>query len=252
MITPDLTRSVLLAGLALSVACESPVTTEVLRVEGRVELFNELGHELPADTGVSITLLGTAGAILDRTTTDAAGQFAIDLPHDSEFTLRFQRHGFGSTYRFGLGPDSGPIEAKLFARSSAGIVSALASAVPCGTFPCLRLALEVDDFVIAGSGRRWFRIFLSRDPAVGTENYEVTHLLVVPIDQPGLLLDGNRASFEVDGHGIIHTFPSGSRVHLLVHGATENLVNSFVDPTTGVEVFTDLSTTWARTSFDMP
>ena len=84
-------------------------------------------------------------------------------------------------------------------------------------------------------------------------DYDVTRLLVVPNDQPGLLQEGPDAQFELDYlHGFLGSFPTGTMVHLVIHGATENLSNSYLDPNTGLEIFTDLSPVSAKASFIVP
>ena len=113
--------------------------------------------------------------------------------------------------------------------------------------------MTVDRFLGPATSRRVFRFFYSRNADPGPGNHDVTHAVFVPNDQPGLRLDGTTAHLELDGSwSPIASFPSGSTIHLRVYGATENLTNSYVDPVTGMEVFTDLSPEWAQTTFIMP
>ena len=63
----------------------------------------------------------------------------------------------------------------------------------------------------------------------------------------------NRDSFELGGlHGLLGSFPAGTTVHLVIHGATENLDTSYPNPVNGLPVFTDLSPNSARASFVIP
>ena len=123
----------------------------------------------------------------------------------------------------------------------------------CGTVNCLRLALEVDDFFRPDATRRIFRLYLSTHPQVTFFDYQFTDLLIVPNDQPGLVQAGSDATFELDGlHGFLGSFTTGTTVHLLIYGATENLANSYTVPGDDLEIFTDLSTVFATASFVIP
>ncbi len=238
--------------LLLVASCESPSAPPEFTVGGEVVLFNELGGALESAEGVSVGLLGPGDAELAETSTDPAGRFSLDLPYEGEFSLVFRKEGFGTTYHFGVAQDAGSIEAELFAQSTASVTSVMAAAEECGTVPCLHLVLDVENFP-AGNGRRVLRIFLSSEAGISPEDYEVTDLLFVTEDDPGLQLDGTTAHVELDGvFGMIESFPSGSLVHVLVRGATENLNSGYVDPDSGVEVFTDLSPVGAQDSFIMP
>jgi hypothetical protein len=141
----------------------------------------------------------------------------------------------------------------MFARSSAAVTGADATAESCGTVNCLRLALNVDDFFGPGITRRIFRLYLSTDPGVSAFDYQTTDLLIVPNTQPGLSRVGSDATFELEGlHGLLGSFTTGTTVHLVIHGATENLANGYLSPANGLEIFTDLSTIFSRASFIIP
>lgn len=239
--------------LLLVASCESSTVRPSLQVAGRVTLFDEVGVRLSTAEQVSVTLLDPGGtAVLAETSTDATGQFSLELPDEGVFSLAFRKDGFGTMYRYGVDHTASAIQARLFARSSAVVSSVQANAELCGV-PCLRLVLGVDNFFGVAAGRRVFRVFLGTYPGISPTSYQVADLLFVPNDQPGLERDGSAARFVLDGlFGLIHSFAPGRRVYVLVHAATENLTNSFIDPFSGVEIFTDLSPDHARSSFIMP
>ena len=146
-----------------------------------------------------------------------------------------------------------PIQVGVFARSSAAVTAANAVAESCGTVNCLGLALDVDNFFGPGTTRRVFRLYLSTDPGVSSFDHQFTDLLFVPNSQPELVQAGSDATFELDGlHGLLGSFTTGTTVHLVIHGATENLANSYTSPDNGLEIFTDLSIISARASFIIP
>ena len=156
-------------------------------------------------------------------------------------------------FRFDVGTETESIHVDLFAHSSAAVTNVDAQAESCGTVHCLRLALEVEGFFGPGTTRRVFRMYLSTDPGVSSLDYQLTDLLFVPNDQTGLVQTGPNATFELDGlHGILGSFPTGTEVYLVIHGATENLTSSYQAPDTGLEIFTDLSRVSAGTSFIIP
>jgi len=220
-----------------------------------VALHDELGARLSSADQVRVTALTPSSSRKYETFTDSAGRFELELPDREAVPLLFSREGFGDMFRFDVDGETGWIDVKLFARSSAEVTSVGAVAEPCGTpiIYCPRLAMEVSNFFGPGTTRRLFRVYLSTDPGVSAHDYDVTRLLVVPNDQPGLLQDGPDAAFELDYlHGFLGSFPTGTTVHLVIYGATENLSNSYLDPTTGLEIFTDLSPVSAKASFIIP
>ncbi|MEJ2207063.1 MAG: hypothetical protein P8170_23525 [Gemmatimonadota bacterium] len=242
-----------LALLALIVVgCDDPTTTPAPHLAGEVSLYDELGHRLPSAGQVSVGVLTPSSVRQYQTFTDDEGRFQVELPDAESFDLMLSRDGFGDMFRYGVVQEREPVRVDMFARSSAAVTAASAWAESCGVL-CLRLALEVDDFFVPGAGRRLFRIFLGTDPELKDWAYDVTDLLVVSNDQPGLVRTGDAAAFELDGlRGLLDGFPPGATVHVLVHGATENLTNSYRQPWSDLEIFTDLSLTSARTSFVMP
>jgi len=218
-------------------------------------LHDELGTFLSSADQVRVTALTSSSSRRYETFTDSTGRFELELPDMEAVPLLFSREGFGDIFRFDVDGETGSIHVKLFARSSAEVTSVGAVAEPCGTpiIYCLRLALEVSNFFGAGTTRRLFRLFLSADPGVSFHDYDRTGLLVVPNNQPGLLQEGQDAEFELDYlHGYLGSYPSGTTVHLVIHGATENLTNSYREPNTGLEIFTDLSPVSAKASFIIP
>jgi hypothetical protein len=166
----------------------------------------------------------------------------------------FSREGFGDMFFFGVEEATEPIRVRLYARSSAKPMKVTAVAKPCGTFPCLEMDMDVNDFFGPGITRRLFRFFLSTDPGVSSFHYEFNNFLVVnPVTQPGFVRDGSDATFHLDGiQGALGSFTTGQTVHMVVYGATENLASDYPQPDTGFPIYTDLSTVAARTSFIMP
>ncbi len=238
----------------VAVGCDSPTRVQPF-VIGRVSLHDELGRFLSSADQVRVTALTPSSIEKYETFTDETGRFQLELPDTEAVPLLFSRDGFGDMFRFDVDGETGSVEVDLFARSSAEITSVGAVAEPCGTpiIYCPRLAMEVSNFFGPGTTRRLFRVYLSTDPGVSAYDYDVTRLLVVPNDQPGLLQEGPDAQFELDYlHGFLGSFPTGTMVHLVIHGATENLSNSYLDPNTGLEIFTDLSPVSARASFIIP
>jgi hypothetical protein len=235
-----------------AIGCDGP--TEVApRVTGQVALYDELAKERPSAGQVNVAALSVSSIRQYQTFTDASGWFDLELPAGEDVPLQFSRDGYGDMYRFGVEGSAEPMHVDMFARSSAAVTSVEAEAEPCGTVPCLRLALEVENFFLPGATRRVFRIFMGADAGVSDLDYEFTDLLVVPNDQPGLEQIGADATFQLDGlAGVLGGFGPGTTVHVVVHGATENLANSYEEPGTGLEIFTDLSAVSARASFVVP
>ncbi len=232
--------------------CGGP-TDVVPRVTGHVALYDELGNQLPSAGLVQVAALSISSIRRYATLTDASGWFDLELPGGEAAPLQFSRDGYGDMYRFDVEGNADPIHVGLFARSSAAVTSVEARAEPCGTTTCLQLALEVDDFFIPGASRRVFRLFLGTDAGVSDIDYAFTDLLLVPNDQLGLVQVGAAVTFELDGlTGLLGGFEPGTMVHVLIHGATENLANSYEEPGTGLEIFTDLSSVSARASFVIP
>jgi hypothetical protein len=218
-----------------------------------VALHDELGSELPSTGQVKVAALSVSSIRKYEAFTDASGWFDLELPGGEDVPLQFSRDGYGDMYRFGVEANAEPIHVRLFARSSAAVTSVEAGTEPCGTITCLRLALQVDDFFLPGATRRVFRLFLGTDSEVSDIGYELTDLLLVPNDQPSLVQIGTAATFELNGlSGLMEGFGSGTTVHVVIHGATENLENSYEEPGTGREIFTDLSTISATASFIVP
>ncbi len=238
--------------LMVAVACDSPTTVQP-SISGQVALYDQLGTLLSSADQVRVTALTSSSIKRYETFTDTTGRFELALPETGAVPLLFSRDGFGDMFRFDLEDETESIRVDLFARSSAAVTSAGASAEPCGTVSCLRLALEVSNFFGPGTTRRIFRLYLSTNPGVGAHDYELTDILIVPNTQPGLLREGPDATFELDGlHGLLGSFPTGTKVHMVIHGATENLANSYLEPSTGREIFTDLSQVSAKASFIIP
>jgi len=238
--------------LMVAVGCDSPTTVHPI-IKGQVSLYDELGTLLSSADQVRVTALTISSIRKYETFTDATGRFELALPDADAGPLLFSRDGFGDMFRFDVDEETAPIRVELFARSSADVTAVGAVAEPCGTVNCLRLAMEVSNFFGPGTTRRIFRLYLGTDPGVSAHDYELTDLLFVPNTQPGLLQEGPDASFELDGlHGLLGSFPTGTTVHLVIHGATENLASSYLEPGTGREIFTDLSQVSARASFVIP
>jgi hypothetical protein len=237
----------------VAVGCDSPTKVQP-SVTGRVALHDELGTFLSSADQVRVTALTPSSIREYETFTDATGRFELELPDVGAVPILFSRDGFGDMFRFDVDDETESIHVDLFARSSAEVTSVGAVAEPCGTtVNCLRLALEVSNFFGPGTTRRLFRVYLSTDPGVSAHDYELTNLLVVPNNEPGLLQEGPDATFELDYlHGFLYLFPTGTTVHLVIHGATENLASSYLDPDTGREIFTDLSQVSAKASFIIP
>ena len=235
------------------VACENSPTEGQPRITGRVSLFDEMVFQLPSAGGVQVGVLSPSSVKQWVAVTDNQGNFSLELPDRSPFDLILEREGFGTRLLYGLDPDMGPLQERLFVRSSAVVTSVVASAASCGSVHCLYLAMDVDNFFAPGITRRLLRFFLGTDAGVTDFDYEFTGLLVVPEDQPGLVQTGTAASFELEGiRGVLEEFEAGDTLFMVVHGATENLTNSFPQFGTGPEIFTDLSTASARTSFILP
>jgi hypothetical protein len=240
-----------LLALAL-IGCDAP-TAPAPHLAGEVALYDELGHRLPTAGQVSVSVLTLSSVRQYQAVTDDEGRFRVELPDAASFDLMLSRDGFGDMFRYGVVEGREPVLIDMFARSSAAVTAVGAWAEECGSEPCLRLALEVDDFFGLGAGRRLFRVFLGTDLELEDWRYDVTALLVVPDDQPGLVRSGDAAAFELDGlRGLLDGFPPGATVHVLIHGATENLANGYRQPWGDLEIFTDLSLVSARASFVMP
>ena len=237
----------------IGAGCDDPVSVRPGTVTGEVVLYDELGNQLPSAGGVQVAALSTSSIQQYQTSTNASGWFELELPSGENVPLMFSRDGFGDMFRYDVEEDQEPIQVGLFARSSAAPVEVIPVAESCGTVNCLRLALDVDDFFAQGITRRLFRLYLSTDPALEPWDYQFTDLLIVPNDQPGLVQTGAGATFELDGlHGLLDSFSAGTTVHLLIHGATENLESSYPEPDSGRPIFTDLSVASARASFIIP
>lgn len=237
-----------------AVGCDRPTTVQPF-VIGRVALHDELGLFLSSADQVRVTALTPSSIRRYQTFTGSTGRFELELPGMEAVPLLFSREGFGDMFLFDVDGKTGSVKVDLSARSSAEVTSVAAVAEPCGTpiIYCLRLALEVSNFFGAGTTRRLFRMYLSTDQGVSAHDYDRTGLLVVPNNQPGLLQEGTDAAFELDYlHGYLGSYPSGTTVHLVIHGATENLSNSYLEPNTGLEIYTDLSQVSAKASFVLP
>jgi hypothetical protein len=241
--------------VVVAVGCESPTTTNVQPViRGDVDLYDELGTRLPSADQVRVEALTPSSLGKYEAFTDATGHFELELPDTEAVPLPFSRDGFGDMFRFDVKDGTESIHIRLCARSSAEVTSVAAMAEPCGTtVNCIRLAMEVGNFFGPGTTRRLFRMYLSTDPGVSAHDYDLMGLLVVPNNQPGLLQEGPDAEFESDYlHGFLGSLPTGNTVHLVIHGATENLASSYMEPNTGLEIFTDLSQVSAEASFIVP
>ena len=238
--------------LLASAGCDDPTRVKPV-ITGEVDLYDELGFLLPWAGQVSVSAITLSSTIPYQTFSDASGWFELEVPDGEAVPLLFSLDGFGDMMRFYLEEGAGPIQVDMFARSSASVTGANATTESCGTVNCLRLALNVDDFFGPGTTRRFFRLYLSTDPGVSANDYQVTDLLVVPNTQPGLARVGSNATFELEGlHGLLGSFTTGTTVHLVIHGATENLANGYLSPYSGLEIFTDLSTIFSRDSFIIP
>ena len=221
-----------------------------LSVTGQVSLYDELGNQLPLADQVLVSALSMSSIRQYQTVTDASGRFELELPDEEAVPLLFSRDGFGDMFRYDIEEETQPIQVRLFARSSATVTAVQPMAVSCGLVNCLALALEVDDFFRPDATRRIFRLYLSTDSAVTFFDYQFTDVLVVPNDQSGLVQTGSDATFELDGlDGLLGSFTTGTTVHLLVYGATENLTHSYTVPGTDLEIFTDISTVLSTASF---
>jgi hypothetical protein len=242
-----------LAVFVLAVAgCHSPLVTTP-HIEGEVTLYDEFGRRIPTAGEVRVAVLTLSSVRQYQDFTDVEGRFSIEeLPEGETLDLMLSRDGFGDMFRYGVEKDGEPLGIDMFERSSASVTTVTARAESCGV-PCLRLAMEVDGFFGVDAGRRLFRIFLGTDPGLEAWDYAHTDLLVVPNDQLGLVRTGDTAAFELDGLFVLPgAFTPGTTVRVLVHGATENLTNSYRQPWDDLEIFTDLSLTSARASFVMP
>lgn len=238
--------------LMAAIGCDTPVDVD-LHITGRVTLYDELGHKVASAGGVRVTALSPSCSRTYEAFTNTTGRFDLELPDEKGVPLLFSRDGYGDMLRFNVEEETEPIQVGLFARSSAAVTAATAVAESCGTVTCLRLELDVEDFFGPGTTRRLFRVYLGTDPGVSLLDYQFTFLLVVPNDQPGLLRDGSAATFTSGGlHGLLGSFPTGTTVHLVIHGATENLASSYTSPENGLEIFTDLSTASANAAFIIP
>ena len=238
--------------VVFAVGCDSPSNVQPT-ISGQVALYDELGNLLPSADQVRVSALSISSIKQYQTFTDASGRFELELPEEEAVPLLFSRDGFGDMFRFDVTEDTEPVQVGLFARSSAAVTAATAVAESCGTFNCLRVALEVDDFFGPGITRRIFRLYLSTDPEVSYFDYQFTDLLIVPGDQPGLVQAGSHATFELDGlHGVLGSYTTGTTVNLVIHGGTENLAGSYTSPADGLEIFTDVSAVSARASFIIP
>lgn len=239
--------------LVMAVAgCDEPLDVHP-RVTGQVVLYDELGHTLPAADGVRVSALSVSSIRQYEAFTDPSGSFQLELPEKEVVPLLFSKEGFGAMFRFGVVEETEPIDVGMFAVSSALVTTVTAEAEPCGAVRCLSLALDVENFFGAGSTRRVFRVYMSADPAVNVFEYRFTDLLVVPNDQPGLVQTGSDATFELDGlNGLLGSFATGTTVHLVIHGATENLDSSYPSPENGLAIFTDISPVSAGASFIIP
>ncbi len=238
---------------AVAGGCDDPVSVQPDTISGQVSLYDELGNPLSVRDQVQVAALSSSSIRQYLTYTDASGRFELELPEGESVPLLFTRDGFGDMYLYDVDDETEPIQVELFQRSSADVTAVGATAESCGTVDCLRLVLDVQNFFGDDTTRRLFRLFMSTDPGMSFWNYQVTDLLVVPNDQPGLVQDGANATFELDGvHGLLDSFPSGTRVHLRIYGATENLSNSYPQPDTGLEIFTDISDGFAKTIFVIP
>jgi hypothetical protein len=241
----------------LAVGCggpTNPVHTKLgPQITGQVFLYAELGNQLPVADQVQVSALSMSSTRQYQTITDASGWFELEIPDEEAVPLLFSRDGFGDMFRYDVEEETEPIQVGLFARSSAAVTAVQAVAESCGTVNCLRLALEVDDFFRPDATRRIFRLYLSTNAAVTVFDYQFTDLLIVPNDQPGLVQEGSDATFELDGlQGLLGSFTTGTTVHLLIYGATENLANSYTVPGDDLEIFTDLSTVFKTASFIIP
>ena len=233
--------------------CEDPVDVQSNSIPGDVTLYDELARSLPDADQVTVRLLDADESVLGEVLTGADGSFEFEVEDGGPFTLIFAKAGFGTFWMYDVAGGPEAVEAELFARSTAEVRAVQAHAHSCGDIDCLRLTMDVAHFFLEGPTRRFFRIFLSTDAGVSWAGYESTSLLVVPEDQPGLQSAGTIVTFELSGlRGGLSGFPSGATVHLVIHGATENLSNSYTDPVLGVEVFTDLSPVSARATVVMP
>lgn len=235
-------------------SCDDPVKVETLpTITGNVRLHDELANQLPDAGQVTVRLIGPDQSALGETVTSDDGSFEFEVAEEGPFSLVFGKEGFGTQWMWDVAVGGGPEWVDLYARSTAEVRSVEASAYDCGSIDCLGLTMEVAHFFLEGPTRRLFRVFMSTDVGVSWAGYESTSLLVVPEDQPGLEPHGTSATFELSGlRGGLSNFPAGATVHLVIHGATENLSNSFVDPVLGLEVFTDLSPVSARATVVMP
>ena len=245
--------AILASLMVLLVACEDSPTEGQPQITGRISLFDELGSQLSSADGVRVGVLTPSSVEQWVAVTDNQGDFSLELPGEDLFDLIIEREGFGTRLLYGLDPDMGPLLERLFVRSSAVVTAVDASAASWGSVNCLYLAMDVDNFFAQGITRRLLRFFLSTDAGVTDFDYEFTGLLVVPEDQPGLVQTGTAASFELGGiTGVLEGFESGDTLYMVVHGATENLTNSYPQFGTGPEIFTDLSPASAGTSFIIP
>lgn len=233
---------------------DEPVGIQPKTVTGEVDLYDELGNPLSSAGEVRVAALSISSIQQYQTFTDASGRFELELPEEETVPLMFSREGYGDMFFFGVESATEPVRVRLFARSSARPTKVTAVAKPCGTFPCIEMDMDVENFFGPGVTRRLFRFFLSTDPGVSYYDYEFTNfLVVVPDALPGFVRDGSDATFHMDGiHGALGSFTTGQTVHMVVYGATENLASEYPQPDTGLPIYTDLSTVAARASFIMP
>lgn len=240
----------LLTGAA---ACSEP-GAPAQPIVGDVRLVDELGNRLPSAGGVRVRIGDAQGAPGATSFTDDGGHFVLDTPLAGSFRVVLDRDGFATTSLADVpaGAVLPPVE--LDQRSTVLVTGAQARPVACGSASCLDLDLELDHYFLQGAQRRLLRLFLSSHGDVGPASYDVTTVLVVPDDDPGLSSTGDgRVHVETTGlTGLLEGFPPGTGVAIAVYGATENWWRRALDPAVGLETFADLSPTGARAAITVP
>ena len=86
-----------------------------------------------------------------------------------------------------------------------------------------------------------------------TEHFS-TFIVIVPSDDPGISVSGDTTTISLRGisDATLASLAPDIDLEFLLYGATENFNISWVDQTTGFEIYVDLSESFARTEFVTP
>jgi len=212
-------------------------------IVGSVNLYDE--GTLPMDNaGMTVTIEGSSPQI--STTTDQDGKFRLmDVPY-GDYSLRYEKEGYGTYRLFNLAHFGGNDFTSISKSPSLGQISMTQVTQLTANVSGTDVIISATTSPAGNTGnRRYIRLFYGTDSDVSSENYSsFSETMLSQINPKDLTITQAKL--------IDMGFTSGQKVYVKVYG-TSFWSNSYDDPNLNRRVFPNLNGTHANAvSFVMP